>query len=378
MIQAAYIHLPFCTHKCDFCDFAAFSGMDHLENEYCQILLEEIKQRLKQTQSPIKLNSVFYGGGTPSLVAVENLARIHNGLCSLVDCDENLEVTLESTPHSITEEKCKSWRNLGINRISIGVESLIDSELVAIGRDHNSAQARKGIEVACEAGFPAISLDFMYSLPTQTLESWQDTLNEFVRLSQKWEQIKHVSAYGLELSGNSPLYSRFPKDSPNYPCDETYSSMRMNLIDTLKIAGFEQYEVSNFSRPGFACRHNLTYWKNAEYLAFGVGAHRYVDGVRSSNFRSLAKYMREPISDELAEVITPDTRLKEGIMLGLRMIHGINLADFERNYRVNLMDYHQKSISRMLEGGMLELKNGNLAIAQGALGVSNSIIAEFM
>lgn len=352
--------------------------MQHLEKEYCQTLLEEIKQRVKQTKTEIKLKSIFYGGGTPSLVAPENLSLIHQGLLSIVDYEKDMEVSLEATPHSITAEKCRFWLDLGVNRISIGVESFSDDELVAIGRDHTRAQALEGIEIACKSGFESISLDFMYSLPTQTTESWQNTLNQFVHVSNENQQIKHVSAYGLELSFNSPLFSRFPKNSPTYPCDETFNSMRKILLQTLSDAGFEHYEVSNFARPGYACRHNLTYWENAEYLAFGVGAHRYVDGIRSSNWRSLSRYLREPLSVEVEEEIDQTTRLKEGIMLGLRMVEGINLLHFEQKYQVNLMDYRTESIKRMLEGGLLELKNGNLAISEDALAVSNSIIAEFM
>lgn len=378
MIQAAYIHLPFCVHKCDFCDFAAFAGVQHLEREYCDILLEEIKQRLKQTKTQIKLESIFYGGGTPSVVAPENLRLIHSGLLQLVESSDDAEVSLESTPHSITKEKCSFWRELGVNRLSIGIESLSDDELKAIGRDHTVAQAYAGIEIACQADFPVVSLDLMYSLPTQTLESWQNTLDQVVALTTSMKQIKHVSAYGLELVGNSQLYSRFPKDCPSYPDDDVFNEMRARLIFTLACAGFEQYEVSNFAKPGYACRHNMTYWRNAEYLAFGVGAHRYVDGVRSSNIKSLTRYIREPLSVDLFEPIDEATRLKEGIMLGFRMLKGINLVDFEKEYKVSLISKFEKPIKQMLSQGMLKLENGHLAIPQKQLALSNSIIAEFM
>ncbi len=378
MIQAAYIHLPFCVHKCDFCDFAAFAGVQHFEREYCEILLEEIKQRVEQTRAQIKLDSIFYGGGTPSVVAPENLGSIHSGLLDQVQCRKDAEITLESTPHSITKEKCAFWRELGINRISIGIESLSNDELKAIGRDHTVAQAYDGIELACKADFPVVSLDFMYSLPTQTLDSWQDTLNQFVDLAVSNKQIKHVSAYGLELVGNSPLYGRFAKNSPAYPDDDTFYEMRQLLIETLAKAGFEQYEVSNFAKPGFACRHNLTYWRNAEYLAFGVGAHRYVDGVRSSNTKSLTRYIREPLSVDLFEPIDQSMRLKEGIMLGFRMLKGINLVDFQKEYGIDLFNQFEKPIKQLISQGMLRLENGYLAIPQTKLALSNSIIAEFM
>lgn len=377
-ITGSYVHIPFCTHKCEFCDFAAFAGLMHLEDEYCSIVVDEIEQRLASVAAPVKLSTIYYGGGTPGLVSPKNVARIHETLLRLAQAEPSMEVTLETTPHAITAEKCRQWRQLGINRLSIGIESLSDDELAAIGRDHSKAQALSGVALAQENGFDNISVDFMYGLPTQTLASWNETLEHFLALAAATPSIKHVSSYGLALADNSPLYSKFPRNSPQYPADELFADMFQLLVDKLKAAGFVHYEVSNFAKPGAFSRHNMIYWKNLPYLAFGVGAHRYVDGWRSSNWRSLKRYMREPLACELNEFIDAPTRVKEAIMLGLRMRAGIDLAEFESLYGLSLEKEFARQIERLAEGGFLTVSEGRMSLTDRGVPISNSILVEFM
>lgn len=350
----------------------------HLEDDYCQVLKSEISGRLADSHG-LKLNTVFYGGGTPGLIKPENIADIHRHLLQFVDLaiEQPLEITMETTPHAITRDKARAWTDIGINRLSIGLESLQDSELKAIGRDHSQAQAVEGLRIAAEV-FDNISIDFMYGLPTQTVGSWKNTLKKAVLLAQELPQIKHISAYGLEIAINSPLLVRFPRDSASYPNENSCIEMYEILVKTLAEAGFMQYEVSNFARPGFASQHNLAYWKNAQYLAFGVGAHRYVDGVRSSNLRSLMRYMREPLTDEFSEDITAEIRLKEGIMLGLRLISGIDLQSFEQDYGVDLLTLKKTAIESMLAEQLLQLSDGRLSIAAKGIPISNSIISSLI
>ena len=377
-IEAAYVHVPFCSHKCEFCDFAAFAGLDHLEDEYFRVLLSEISERVKLLNSPVNLGTIYFGGGTPGLSSVENIRSVLEHIESLVDVSPDAEISLETTPHAITKEKLEGWRTAGVNRLSIGIESLLDEELVAIGRDHSRTQAEEGLQLACQSGIDNISIDLMYGLPTQTIESWQKTLERLLALIDLYPQIKHVSSYGLQLAENSPLYSRFPKLSTSYPDEDVFCRMFQLLIDRLATREFEQYEVSNFARIGYRCRHNSVYWKNEQYLAFGVGAHRYVEGWRSSNWRSLKKYMREPLSCEMEEFIDPDLRLKEGIMLGLRMREGIELEQFATRYGVDLERQYARQISRLKEAGYVELAGGYLRLTESGLPVSNSVLVEFM
>ncbi len=378
MARSAYIHIPFCSHKCDFCDFAAFAGLDHLEDEYANILCDEIERKLKADPPQQGLKSIFYGGGTPGLIKAETLARIQQTAVRLAKLAADAEVSLETTPHAITADKVHRWLDCGLNRISIGIESFQDSELKAIGRDHTREQALEGVTTACDEGFTNVSCDFMYSLPTQTIESWRTTLDDFLQLARQFPQIKHVSAYGLHIAINAPLLTRFPKNSPHYPTDESFEGMYEMLVAKLESAGFIQYEVSNFARPGFESIHNLAYWLNAEYYGFGVSAHRYIGGVRSSNWRSLARYMRDSDGCETHEQIDAATRLQEAIMLGLRMRAGIDLDAFAAEHGVDLMQSARKPIEKFVDGGFLEIQQGRLRITSRGVPVSNGIIAELI
>lgn len=374
MSLSAYVHIPFCTHKCEFCDFAAFAGLAHLEDQYCQIVCSEIDERPCVVEP---LDSVFYGGGTPGLISVSNLAKIQERLKEKFGLSSDCEINLETTPHAITPEKVEGWRKLGVNRLSIGVESFQDSELKAIGRDHTRSQAYDGIEKALAGGVDNLCLDFMYGLPTQSIESWTDTLNQLFALSKKYSQITHFSAYGLHLAANSPLYSKFPKNSAHYPEDKTHEQMFMSLVQLADEAGFEHYEVSNFCKPGHQSRHNLSYWNNSEYLAYGNSAHRYVGGVRSSNWRSVAKYMKNYLADETAELIDEQTRLKEAIMLGLRLRSGLDLHSFETDFGFDFLEEYRQPVEKLLGLGLVEVEDTRLRITTRGVLVSNSIIAEF-
>ena len=379
-ITSAYIHIPFCSHKCEFCDFAAVAGLSHLEDEYTDIVCKEITERtalIDQEKTPIKLSTLFFGGGTPGLANPKNLEKIIKTLLKTALVNADLEFSIETTPHAITKEKLHAWKDIGINRISIGIESLQDSELKAIGRDHTRAQALQGLELA-SSEFSNINIDFMYGLPTQTLESWQNTLNEIVSITKENSAVKHVSSYCLELALNSPLLSRFPRASEAYPPDDNMVEFFEALFKTLTEAGFEHYEVSNFALPGFACEHNMVYWRNIPYLAFGVGAHRYVGGVRSANFKSLARYMREYMGDELREEINDATRIKEAIMLGLRMRRGIDIGSFEREYGVDLAKDFERQIAKLKSGGFIEFDGQRLRISDAGVLMSNAILSEFM
>ncbi len=351
--------------------------MAHLEDEYTQTVIKEIEQRLARTESPVRLSTLFFGGGTPGLVATSSLDAIVQTLARHVEIASDLEFSLETTPHAITDLKLKEWRALGVNRLSIGIESLQDDELSAIGRDHTRDQALRGLAMAAEY-IENINLDFMYGLPTQTLSSWSKTLDELQELCARYPQIKHVSAYSLELAVNSPLLMRFPRNSDAYPEEDAFASYFEALLLSLARSGFDHYEVSNFARPGYACRHNLTYWRNEPYLAFGVGAHRYVDGVRSANFRSLNRYLREFQGEEMHEVIDEGTRLKEGLMLALRMREGIDAISFADRYGIDVFTAYNDQISKLQSLGLIEVEGRRLRISDKGVLLSNSILTEFI
>ena len=373
MAKSAYIHIPFCAHKCDFCDFAAFSGLDQLEDEYAQVLIKEIDERLKLEPNNEPLSTVFFGGGTPGYVEPSMLAAALQALEKNCGIESDAEITMETTPATINERKCREWLSMGIKRISIGIESMHDAELKAMGRDGTKQQAVAAVQNARRFGYENIAVDLMYGLPEQTLDSFRATLDELLAL-----QPDHLSSYGLTIAQSSPLLMQYPLNSDKYPSEETFVQMYALLVETAEAAGLLQYEISNFARPGFESRHNITYWQNAEYLAFGVSAHRYVGGKRSSNFRSLKRYMREYMGLETAEEIDREGRLKEGIFLGLRMRQGLDLRDFARRYQVDLEKEKAEKIAELSSLGLLEIDSGKLRLTQKGILISNSVLAELI
>ncbi|MCC7528802.1 MAG: radical SAM family heme chaperone HemW [Candidatus Melainabacteria bacterium] len=383
MVSHAYIHIPFCSHKCDFCDFAAFARVDHLIDEYEKVVLKEMDDRLTALAEKVgglkdeRLKSVFFGGGTPGLVEPRVLGSMLAKLSSYIKLAHDCEITIETTPHAVTREKLEQWESLDINRISVGVESFLDEELKAMGRDHYRREALQGLELACQSKVAVVGLDLMYGLPTQTPQSFAKSLDAATDFASRFDNLLHVSAYGLHLPFNSPLYSRFPKGADAYPADDSYVEMFELLVETLEGAGFEHYEVSNFARAGKQSSHNLAYWMNAEYLAFGVSAHRYLDGVRTSNWRSLKRYMRDWLGDETTDVIDEKTRSREAIMLGLRLRRGIELAAFEKEHGFDLAERFSSEIEKFAQAGLMEKSQGRLFLTRKGVPVSNSVIAAF-
>lgn len=373
MAKSAYIHIPFCAHKCDFCDFAAFAGLDDLQEEYCRAVVKEIRERHSEEPNSEKLETVFFGGGTPGYVDPGLLELILQALEQTSGIQPDAEITLETTPHTITKQKCKAWLEHGIKRISIGIESMSDFELKAMGRDHSREQAIKGIETARKSGYENIAVDLMYGLPEQSHESWRKTLDDLLLFKPV-----HMSAYGLTIAQNSPLLFRYPRDSAKYPDEDCFEQMYFTLVEKCTQAGLQQYEIANFSLPGFESRHNLAYWLNEEYLAFGVGAHRYYRGRRSSNSRSLKRYIRDYKAEENLEQIDGETSFKEAIFLGLRLRRGLDLKELENKYGRNLLELRGSKIVQLQESGFLELDSGFLRLSQKGILVSNSILSELI
>jgi oxygen-independent coproporphyrinogen III oxidase len=377
MIVSIYIHIPFCSYKCDFCDLAAVAGLSNLEDDYCQIVCNEIDSRLSQLDEKPNISSIFYGGGTPGLLESAKIAKIQTKLLNWVHLTDGAEITLETTPSAISQSKVSDWLALGINRLSIGLQSLEDSELLAIGRGHSSDQALSGICQAVEGGFTNVCCDLMYGLPTQTLASWEKSLSKLLKLSSELKYIQHISAYALSIAQNPPLLNRFPKNSSVYPDDDLYNQMYELLVLTLAESAFTQYEISNFSKTNYQSRHNLNYWSNREYQAFGMSAHRYLDGIRSSNWRSLTRYMRDFLGNETSEVIDRKTKMKEAIMLGLRLTAGIDLVAFEQEHGINLLNQFDRELKKLKSGNFLEVASGRLKLTSKAVLVSNLVISEF-
>ncbi len=358
MAKSAYIHIPFCKSKCKYCSFVSFNRSE-LITGYIFALLKDISDNYKGEE----LKTLYFGGGTPSLVSIELLRKVINKFKLI----ENAEVTLELNPDDASQEYLTGLKQIGVNRLSIGSQTFDDDILKLIGRRHNSAQIVEAISMAKNAGFDNISVDLIYGLPTQTLEKLSSDLEKFLELG-----IQHISTYGLKIEAES----FWGKNPPSVPDDDIQADMYELINQKLEQNGFFRYEVSNFAQKGFESRHNLNYWDNNEYYGFGVAAHGYLDGARYSNFTTLEEYLEKPSTHEVGHILSEEEKLEEEIFLGFRKTEGIDCErikekfniDFETKYS-HILKKYSDFIERTEKGFKLNLK--------GIL-VSNIILSEFI
>lgn len=359
MPESAYIHIPFCKSKCKYCSFVSFNKPDLIKG-YIYSLLKEISENYKGES----LKTLYFGGGTPSLIDAKLLEKI----IKKFKLSENCELTLELNPDDCTIEYLEELRKIGINRISIGSQTFDDNILKLIGRRHSSADIVNTVQLAKQAGFENISVDLIYGLPTQTLEGLKQDLDKFLSLN-----IQHISTYGLKIEEGS----FFGKNPPTQvPDDDTQADMYEYINAILESNGFFRYEISNFSKQGYESRHNLNYWNNDEYYGFGVAAHGYVDGIRYSNVCSIESYINNPAVHEYGSLLSKEEMLEEEIFLGFRKTSGINVnkikekfgVDFDEEYK-DILQKHSEYIEKTEQGYTLNIK--------GVL-ISNIILSEFV
>ncbi|MCQ2334181.1 MAG: radical SAM family heme chaperone HemW [Paludibacteraceae bacterium] len=316
-----YIHIPFCQSRCQYCDFFSTTELSR-RKEYVNALLAEWQER---QITPLEISTVYIGGGTPSLLDPQDIARIVNALLGKDTGGTNAtrEITLEANPGDLTIEKLVALREAGINRLSIGIQSFDDRLLRLIGRRHTAAQAREVVCQSQEAGFDNISIDLMYGLPTQTMDEWTATIDEALRL-----QVQHLSAYCLTYEENTPLHKRMMSGEFDEIDEDTENTMNDVLCAKLRAKGFEHYEVSNFALPGYRSRHNSAYWNDIAYIGLGAGAHSYDGRIRSWNIANLNEYISLAMAHNLhrdSETLTEEQKRMEYIMLGMRTKEGIVL-----------------------------------------------------
>lgn len=324
-----YIHIPFCASKCGYCDFHSLAGCDEKMEDYHDALLLHIREAADRME-PYYIDSVYFGGGTPSYYGAKRICEIFNTLKMTGRILKRAEVTVEMNPDSMTEKNLRMMRKEGINRISIGVQSANDDLLKLIGRRHTFRQAEQAVAAARAAGFDNLSLDLIYGLPTQTKKDWADTLSRVMAL-----QPEHISCYGLKLEEGTPMYESY-RNSALLPTEDEQADMYLYAVETLQQYSYQQYEISNFSFRGKESRHNLKYWNVENYMGFGSGAHSYVNNVRYSYVRDVDAYIngmnREtPILDEY-EYIDHFEHATEYIMLGMRRSRGISEEEYRAVY----------------------------------------------
>lgn len=321
-----YIHIPFCRSKCAYCDFYSLAGAEERMDDYCRALERHLAEVAPQAECH-KADTVYFGGGTPSYLGAERLCRLLGSIRKLYKVDKHAEITLEANPDSATDRKAlKRLRKAGFNRLSLGVQSMDDALLQTIGRIHTRQQVQEAVAAARKVGFKNLSLDLIYGLPGQTMKGWEKTLSDAVGLHPE-----HLSCYGLKLEEGTPLYRR--QGELTFPDEDMQADMYLYTVEFLKQCGYEQYEISNFAKPGFASRHNLKYWLMQEYAGFGPGAHSDFGNVRYGYARDLERYLKGELVLQESETVDSEEREREYLMLRLRTVQGVDPREFEYRFR---------------------------------------------
>ncbi len=370
-----YIHIPFCSKKCDYCDFVSFSLDENAQKSYLEALCREI-DLVKDKYKAITFSTIFIGGGTPSIVFDGFFKALTKKLYSCFKLSKKLEFTIEANPHSLTEDKLKEYLSCGVNRISLGVQSLDQQVLGTIHRTQSPKDVYRAFRLLKRLHVSNVNADIIVGLPNQSYASIIRTANYLK------SRVQHISVYGLQLEEDTPLYRRVKSHELQLPDDDMVADFFQKTAKILKRAGFNQYEISNFAKPGYECRHNQLYWDGSNYLGIGVAAHSFVDSTRfcnTSNFTeyiNLLKNSRLPTKD--SETLTSAQKREECIMLSLRTSKGLSLKEFSANFNENLLISKKKQIERLIELKKLEIKDGFLKISEGNQYLSNAIILELL
>ena len=364
-----YIHIPFCARKCAYCDFLSFSGMDKYHDEYVLSLINEIKLSASEFSGHI-VKTIFFGGGTPTLLRANKIGEVLNVIFDNYSVDKNAEISTEANPETVDAKSLKELRAAGFNRLSFGVQAFNNRLLQRIERIHTKETAVSAVYAAREAGFKNINLDLMFALPGQSLADLDKSLDTAVFLDPE-----HLSAYSLILEEGSKL---FKESGLSLPDDDTDRDMYELVKEKLKKAGYKHYEISNFAKEGFDCRHNRVYWTGGEYRGFGLGAHSLVNGVRFHNTGSLKSYVSGGFEKEEAEILSLKDKMSEFMFLGLRLVDGIKITDFYDKFEQNIFSVYGKEINECVEFGLLAERRGNLRLTDKGIDLSNAVFAKFI
>jgi oxygen-independent coproporphyrinogen-3 oxidase len=346
--RAAYLHVPFCAHRCGYCDFTLLAGRDDLAGDY----LRALEIELRQLERPREVDTLFFGGGTPTHLAEDKLAQLLKLVREWFQLAPGGEFSVEANPAGLTDEKLRLMAEAGVNRVSLGVQSFDEGLLKLLERDHREAEILDAVS-RLQQRFENVSLDLIFALPSQTLAHWRETLRRAIELRPT-----HLSTYGLTFEKGTAFWSRREKGAIQQLPNELERDMYATAMDDLTAAGYEQYEISNFARPGLRCRHNQTYWRALPYFGFGPGAARYIHGRRESNHRSTTTWIKRVLSGQssiaMSEELTPEHRAREAIVLGLRQLDGIRRDEFRALTGFDLDALASETIVREVATGRIE------------------------
>ena len=376
-----YLHIPFCMKKCLYCDFLSFAETGAvIQKSYMEMLIQEIILKGKLYGKNYITDTIFIGGGTPSLIDEALIVDLMSAVKANFNVLEDAEITIESNPKTLTKNKLEAYSRAGINRISIGAQSMDDNCLKLLGRIHTAEDFVENFNFARDAGFKNINIDLMFAIPGQSMEIWKESLKKVIVL-----QPEHISFYSLQIEEETPYFEMFKAGKLNQTADEIDRNMYHLGIEMLKEAGYSNYEISNAAKPNFECIHNLKYWSFTDYLGIGLGAHSFIDCIRSSNTRDMELYMEQCRNGQNAEdwhhINTQKDNISEYIFTGLRKTEGIDLRKFRNIFGIPIEEYYKEqwpNINKFIRDKYLFMRNDKLLFTEKGVDISNTILVEFV
>lgn len=376
-----YLHIPFCVRKCNYCDFFSASGTEEEQEAYVSAMVQEI-QSYQELSGEYEVQTIFLGGGTPSLLTPEQMEQIFNAIYHTFSVNENAEITMEMNPGTVDIEKIHAMKAAGVNRLSIGLQSAQNEELKMLGRIHTFEEFLETWKLIEQAGFKNRNIDLMSALPGQTIESYEDTLSKVLALEPE-----HISAYSLILEEGTVFYDWYEKGKLDrgawkLPSEEEEYAMGELTILRLAEAGMHRYEISNYAKPGKECRHNLGYWDRTEYLGIGAGSSSLIKGERFDHIRDRKVYIEKIRNGESIlidrEILSVESQIEEFMYLGLRKVEGVSRTDFQNCFGKNVDDVYGKILDKLEEEQLLEFSGDRIRLTHRGMDVSNCVLAEFL
>lgn len=383
--KGIYIHIPFCVHKCIYCDFLSAPADDAVKYAYTKALINEIRntadkqvidKQINDNQTRDKITSIFFGGGTPSVLPDGCIADILMAVRDCFDIEDDAEITMECNPGTVNESRLSEYRAAGVNRLSFGLQSADNNELKMLGRIHTFEQFVESFRLARKAGFNNINVDLMSAIPGQTEATLENTFDKVMAL-----QPEHISVYSLILEDGTYLADNIDKFPPVPDEDEDRRMYHMTK-ERLHSAGYERYEISNYSRKGFECRHNLLYWNRGEYYGFGCSAAGFIGNERYSDIRDVKKYIElngdiEKLHEKI-EILTKEDAIEEFMFLGLRKMAGVDVMDFQRRFGVPIENVYAKEIEHNIDKGLLIRQGDMLKLTEYGTDICNTVMSDFI
>ncbi len=376
-----YIHIPFCVQKCFYCDFLSMPVDETVRRHYVRRLIEETEYKSQQYKG-YEITSVFFGGGTPSILMETQIAEIMEALQQNFSIQKEAEITIECNPGTLARQKIITYKESGINRISMGLQSANNRELKMLGRIHTYEEFLHNYDLVRKGGIENVNVDLMSALPGQTVSDWERTLKEILKLRPE-----HISAYSLIIEEGTPFYQTYEEDEqrreegeePKYlPNEETEREMYRLTGALLEEKGYMQYEISNYAKKGRECQHNIGYWTRKNYLGLGLGSASLVENVRFSNTSDLQEYLAGDFEEREREVLERREQMEEFMFLGLRMIKGVSRGDFKKAFGVEIEAVYGEVIKKMVSQGLLQKQAGRISLTEEGISVSNYVMSEFL